>query len=173
MAVFLAALHDIGKFTRNFQALCATCWPADVLGPYRAPPVDSRHDTMGFRLLTGPLRNELAAALPGWRAYALDALLRAVTGHHGRPPIEAIQRPPGIGVFCDACRQAAASVLHDLQAVLLPEPPAPPREAEAKRLSWSLAGLVTLADWIGSSQEFFPYEAPLPGGLACSPQARG
>jgi CRISPR-associated endonuclease/helicase Cas3 len=35
----------------------------------------------------------------------------------------------------------------------------PKTEQEVIRLSWHLAGLTTLADWVGSRQAWFPYAA--------------
>jgi hypothetical protein len=47
--VFLAALHDIGKFSRPFQAKAPEHWPP-VLGPY-GNSAGPRHDEVGLRLL--------------------------------------------------------------------------------------------------------------------------
>lgn len=165
LALFLVALHDIGKFTRSFQALAPAQWPARILGEMRAPPNAERHDTLGYRILTGPLWPELQAMLPGWRAAAIQPLLRAVTGHHGRPPLERAE-PLQRDIFCPACHAAASQLLAALRDLLLPASPPPLRGAEAANLSWSLAGLATLADWLGSSPSAFPYTAPLPGGIA-------
>lgn len=87
MLVFLAALHDVGKFTRSFQALAPEHWPA-ALGLFHGRIGAPRHDTLGWMILSGKLRADLEACLPGWGERQLDALLRAVTGHHGRPPEE-------------------------------------------------------------------------------------
>ena len=45
LLIFLAALHDIGKFSGSFQALAPEHWPSE-LGPYRhvaAPRHDQQH----------------------------------------------------------------------------------------------------------------------------------
>lgn len=166
LAVYLVALHDTGKFTRSFQSLSPPHWRAEVLGSIDEVARAERHDSLGFQLLTEPLRAELVAALPGWHPRAVTALLRAVTGHHGRPPLEPERLLDPRRVFCPACRTAAVSMLQEARALLLPEPPLPLPPAAARRLSWALAGLATLADWIGSSRAWFPYTAPLEGGLA-------
>ena len=166
LAVFLIALHDVGKFTRTFQALSPAHWPVDALGAYAGRVPAERHDTLGFRVLQERLSDEVTAALPGWRQSAIDPLLRAVAGHHGQPPLENATSQLSKTVFCLACREASRAVLREMQALLLPEPPPPLEPAAARRLSWALAGLATAADWIGSAQCHFPYTAPLPGGLA-------
>ena len=156
MLVFLAALHDVGKFTRSFQALAPEHWPA-VFGQFRGRIGAPRHDTLGWMILSGKLRADLEACLPGWGDRQLDPLLRAVTGHHGRPPEEDAGRllPE---IFCPACERAVRDLLSDLRSLLAPPPVARPTTAEAKRLSWLVAGLVNLADWIGSANPPFSYE---------------
>lgn len=48
MLGFLVSLHDIGKYSRPFQAMAPECWPFDALGPYPAarPPPGPRHDVV-------------------------------------------------------------------------------------------------------------------------------
>ncbi len=154
--VFLTALHDIGKLSRSFQALAPEHWPP-ALGPFRRPPQAPRHDTLGWMILTSRLRADIGACFPGWADRQLDPLLRAVTGHHGRPPDE---RAGGLlpEVFCPLCEQAARDLIHDLRALLAPPQIAPPKTRDAKHFSWLLAGLVNLADWIGSANPPFRYE---------------
>ena len=56
MLGLLVALHDLGKFSRPFQAQVPEHWPAAVLGPLdpgRMPPPAPRHDAMTLRLLDG------------------------------------------------------------------------------------------------------------------------
>src|SRR5579871_3613517 len=47
---FLTSLHDIGKYTRAFQAKSPEFWPA-ALGPYRDLPSGKSHVTTGFSML--------------------------------------------------------------------------------------------------------------------------
>jgi CRISPR-associated endonuclease/helicase Cas3 len=165
MLGFLVSLHDIGKFSRPFQAKAREHWPVSVLGPYPAdnPPPGPAHDAVGWNLLSDALANRLDALLPawtererGWKAFDRVQLWRALAGHHGRPPAESDRISEN--VVCTACKDAAGQFLDEMRLVF--HPPLwkrPATEREVVRLSWHLAGLTTLADWVGSRQAWFPY----------------
>ncbi len=104
MLVFLTAPHDVGKISRSFQALAPTYWPL-ALGPFRRPPRAPRHDTLGWLILVERMSGDIEAGFPGWGERQLDSLLRAATGHHGRPPDESAGRLLS-EVFCPQCEQA-------------------------------------------------------------------
>jgi len=166
---FLAAIHDVGKFSRPFQSLAMPFWPDAVLGPPPGPmgQPGARHDVMGMHLLRKPLARLLDPAMPpevggrrGWNDGARGPLLRAIAGHHGRPPT-VLPVDPGPAELCPACLAAAADFvtsMHDLFG--RPVLPWPLTDRQVAQLGWGLAGLVTLADWIGSRQSWFPYVAP-------------
>lgn len=61
-------------------------------------------------------------------------------------------------MFCPLCEQAARDLFHDLRALLAPPQLVPPKTRDAKHFSWLVAGLVNLADWIGSANPPFRYE---------------
>lgn len=166
---FLVALHDIGKFSRSFQAMAVPHWPAAALGTWqeeRRPPPGPKHDSLGFHLLEKIFTDRVASLLPprtagrgGWIQGHRGALLRALAGHHGRPPAD----PGRLGevVFCAGCHTAAADFIDAMQALFAPaQLPVPPSDREVARVAWQLAGLTTLADWIGSRQAWFPYVMP-------------
>lgn len=160
--VVLAALHDVGKFTRPFQALAPEHWPA-ALGLATGRVSSARHDTLGWRILIdGRLEADLATLLPDWETPALLPLLRAVTGHHGRPPMEDgdSSRPLPREIFCPVCQQAVREWIQIVAQLLGPVTDPPPPEMEAARISWRAAGLVNLADWIGSATPPFDYAEP-------------
>ncbi|WP_187830432.1 CRISPR-associated helicase Cas3' [Siccirubricoccus phaeus] len=163
---FLLALHDIGKFSRPFQAMAPALWPAEALGPSPVTrPAGPRHDAAGLVLLRDVLPGLLDPLLPagedgrGWRDSLRSPLLRAIAGHHGRPP-EMPKLPPDETVICAACRDAAQDFGTAMAALFAPSPLPVLREAEVDRIAWHLAGLTTLADWIGSRRAWFPYAAP-------------
>ncbi len=150
--VVLIALHDIGKFSRPFQAKREDLWPVS-LGVYKKHDIP-RHDTAGFVLLTEQKFEQMLAPVLG-RLHVLDGpkLLRAVCGHHGSPPLEDMPRHS----YCPVSRAAAVAFISDLLTLLNPAPLPPLSEDDVIALSWWLAGLTVLADWIGSAEEWFPY----------------
>lgn len=155
LTVFLAGLHDIGKFSRVFQGLVQELWPA-ILGPYERQP-GPRHDTLGMQMFRHlpAITNPLAALLPGSPSVR-TILLRAIAGHHGQPPRDDQDPPAYFDVLvCGTCQRAAAGFLTAFRDLLSVEPVPLPPPGEAKRLSWQLAGLINLADWIGSDRSRF------------------
>ena len=161
MLGFLVALHDIGKFSRPFQAQSEKNWPVSWLGPFprERPPVGPRHDAAGFHYLSRVFADRWVALLPGdtgWTTPNRDRIWRALAGHHGRPA-EDLERVSE-KIVCAPCRDAAGQFVDAMFNVFQPPPwPRPPTERDVTVLSWRLAGLTTLADWIGSRQEWFPY----------------
>jgi len=163
LVAFLVALHDIGKLSRAFQAKAPDHWPTAVLGTLGADiPADPGHDTIGLHLL----REDAVAAVldeilppPRWTDAHRAALLGASTGHHGRPPsADTFLTANQVGPKSVA---AAAAFVRAMLACFKPPPLQRPRdESELHVLAWRLAGLTTLADWIGSSQRHFRYVLP-------------
>ena len=155
----LLAWHDIGKFTRPFQSKVEVLWPP-ALGRFRPASTAHGHDTAGYGLLTHPLADVTASLMPKW-GNAGRAMLRAVCGHHGRPPrdIDAVSS----GEACDVCLDAARSFAAEAMRVVGGQLVEPVGMATALRLAWHLAGLTVAADWIGSNEEWFePHHAPMP-----------
>ncbi len=159
--VALIAMHDVGKFAEAFQCKVSDAWPTSVLGPLRNE-VGPHHtqtafdlrDKLQFQALFAPALDNATLT------YQFDALWAAVAGHHGRPVdnggnTEVIfgMRKTGIA--------AALAYVHAAANLFGPfEPIGTPDQARLAALSWSLAGLTNLADWIGSNREFFRYCAP-------------
>ena len=63
LSVFLVALHDIGKFSRSFQALAPEHWPVKVLGEFPNERYPAAHWQTSFELLSGFLFPGLKKAL--------------------------------------------------------------------------------------------------------------
>lgn len=153
---FLLSLHDIGKFARAFQTKAPHAWPGDVLGPQGAVPADPGHEVTGLHLLLNrPIATVLDGVFPGWLHAARLVVMRALCGHHGRPRSEP-HPPPLPSQLGEAERAAALAFVQDMLALFRPEPMERRRGDALQRLGWRLAGLATLADWIGSSARF-PY----------------
>ena len=169
---FWLALHDLGKFSISFQGQRADLVTAlQGEAPSSLGLQGMRHDSLGFacwRQFIQPLVIEQSwfgndrDVLDG-----IDCWLRAVTGHHGQPPIHDVHhldvhfrhrdREAAV-TFAVAMRAmflspAAAAIAGRMDAVAF--------EQHSSQLSWWIAGLAVLADWIGSNAEIFKYrDAP-------------
>lgn len=161
---FLVSLHDIGKFSRPFQAMDAGQWPGDVLGSLGPADLGGRrHDALGHYLLRHGIQDQLDQVLEprrlerrGWTTADRAHLVQALAGHHGRP-VAAFDRV-GPHEICRACEGAASGFARAMLDIFTPAPlPLPHGRDAVAGLGWDLAGLVTLADWIGSRQAWFPY----------------
>jgi CRISPR-associated endonuclease/helicase Cas3 len=149
----LVALHDIGKFSRPFQAKVPKLWPP-ALGPYEKRP--GFHDKDGYVLLCGKLAGRLDSLFLGWRPSSRWPLLRAVTGHHGRPPPQFDKPELPSAVACPVCIEAAGTFIDAAIAAIEPPPLPKLDRADRDRLAWFLAGLAVAADWLGSGRRWFP-----------------
>jgi len=118
-------------------------------------------------LLHDKLAEAVASVLPDsadWRPSRRLHIWRALAGHHGRPVnIQAGLRLDLSRIVCAGCLAAADDFIRTMQQVFTPTPWSyPGSEAALIRFSWWLAGFTTLADWIGSREEWFGYEAVNP-----------
>lgn len=160
----LAALHDLGKFAPAFQAKVMEHWPSDVLGPYSdAYAVRRPHTEDGYVLWDQVLGDRASDRLWHGAGAALGVLAPAVFGHHGRPvssgrgTVRERFRAGGISSI-DAALACADAVLSLLSPTPIVTPP--PDDRRMCVASWWVSGLITVADWVGSNQRWFPYVAP-------------
>ncbi len=167
---FFLAIHDVGKFSHCFQSLRHDI--CQLLGNDRTPENYSvRHDSLGqlfFEQKIYPLAIE-----QGWFGLSADdddqeywadnwkLWAKAVTGHHGKPP-NLSNRPVLAAHFQQYDPDAAIAFVSACADLLLPENPGKlPGGSRVldvlAHLSWRLAGLSVLCDWVGSNEEFFAY----------------
>ena len=85
LLIGLIALHDVGKFSRPFQAKVSDLWPAELGNIHEVPP-EPHHDAAGLFLWRDRLADELLPFMP--QGLDLFPLARAVYGHHGSPTPE-------------------------------------------------------------------------------------
>ncbi|HEY1177616.1 MAG TPA: CRISPR-associated endonuclease Cas3'', partial [Phytomonospora sp.] len=162
LVVALAGVHDLGKFAPAFQAKARDHWPASVLGPYRDEcAVKRAHTVDGIVLWDRHLAGRLGARVWEGGAEPLRLLAPAVFGHHGRPvavggdPVR-LRFRQGLAA-AERCTEAVLALLLP-SAIVAP----PPEESGVRLASWLLSGVLTVADWVGSNERWFPYTAPDP-----------
>jgi CRISPR-associated endonuclease/helicase Cas3 len=166
----LVFLHDLGKVNAGFQAKRWTAAAAPAGWPAQAG-----HTSEALFLFDGDnaqsadLLDQLpVAAISEW-GDAVFALLRASISHHGRPVTVALNgddahrwqpvSSQGREVYSPKLTlqqiglriQALFPLAFGPVAQPLPETPA---------FAHLFAGLVQLADWLGSDTRFFPFSAP-------------
>ncbi|WP_021013292.1 CRISPR-associated helicase/endonuclease Cas3 [Prodigiosinella confusarubida] len=167
LAWFLA-WHDIGKFARGFQQLYS-CPDSPLVKPAGKAYLE-RHDSLGFWLWNEVLYDRWQTD-PTWLPHAtvpekmersIEIWMRLVCGHHGKPPLHKESLSPA---FHADDYQAAQDYLTELHSVFPSLTEFPSQFADKNwrqqliQHSWSLAGIVVLADWLGSHQDDFPYRA--------------
>jgi CRISPR-associated endonuclease/helicase Cas3 len=171
---FFLAIHDIGKFASSFQGLCQHNDP-NLIQRERCRTYDSgrfRHDRMGA-YFWDRIQDAFIDSLDPEKAFtrreksqirfSLEKLVNCVLGHHGQPVT--LKETREIRKYTEPHNlQAAEKFFHELYALLSPDFPVdrlldthwPDRLAQ---VSWHLAGIAVLADWIGSNRDYFPYQS--------------
>lgn len=170
LILFLIALHDIGKFSAHFQAKSEAAWlDAGLDGILGAPePKICRHDGVGYAMWEKlGLPELLSDYVEDWSNCDILELWASVTGHHGQPANSDQHCHHWQNGF-NGHRKAAAlkAAQHFAREAFALFPSAGrlqrPSERDLAILSWALAGLTVLADWIGSNREKFRYTKPRP-----------
>ncbi len=159
--VFCLALHDIGKFSRAFQGLKTDLSP-DLVKANPRMPYTERHDSLGFWLWRENLSNQLEKQLSvnGEWLNKIELWLEIVTGHHGMPPKKSGGRISNF--FEQEDEEAARHFVQSVHSLFLSEFDHAALQnndlkKQLKTVSWQLAGITVLADWLGSNQEYFKY----------------
>lgn len=165
--VYFLALHDVGKFGQGFQAQVPELFQRlqciEASKTYR-----TRHDSFGYALWCKRLRDEFNTGDPFLLGEDLEDLLPAFTlwmgcvaGHHGRPPgslpnaLDDEATRADIAAAVEFMR-ALDFLVRDVDRVTLdPEQ----FEDAMPAVSWWLAGVAVLCDWLGSNQSYFAYRS--------------
>ena len=166
ITAFLAGIHDLGKFSRSFQAKVPELWPEQVLGPKREIADRGHWRNTAILLRAEPIAQEFASLFP-IIPYDIAPIIAAIAGHHGRPPEgqDEVNADPGKArrnkqQLGEECVDAAHTAFCMLRNLIEPLPLSSLEKREqAVQWSWRLSGLVTLADWVGSgSSDIFAFE---------------
>lgn len=153
IVVYMALLHDIGKLHHGFQRRRENAVPPSEWGGHVRPLLNSRGKVRELRRRLEEIER---------RSGGREAFDSAIC-HHGTPYIEDTTKP---SAPAQACWHASAGrdPLAELARIELYA-----RRwsgvAESPSVAWTpaalhlLAGIITLADWIGSSEEVFRYRS--------------
>lgn len=154
--LFLAALHDLGKFSSVFQEMLPEAM--EQFGKKSTGSTARIHHTeLGAWFWHNRIVKKLESEpfhLSNRQVESLRPLAEAAFGHHGKP------------VSCGrharhfrAAEDAAGAFVEQATALFLDDMPwFDEDEVAFRRVSWLFAGLLVLADWIGSSEKWFRYE---------------
>jgi CRISPR-associated endonuclease/helicase Cas3 len=157
---FWVGAHDIGKVAPGFQAKDPHAEAALKGQGYNFPASATKppHGTVS----TAVLRRALAEP-GGWLAIPRDLAARVATtvgGYHGVFPraqdiIALSHYELGNQAWSQARLELLAALAATLQADRLPAPRSPAPDDHA--FFMLLAGLTSVADWVGSDQVYFPF----------------
>jgi CRISPR-associated endonuclease/helicase Cas3 len=177
LVVITMMLHDLGKFSKSFQSLHQTLYE-HIFPGIKSRKYVERHDTLGFLIWRGDKKKDpkcVATILSDGNqglAWLLDEVIKAGFGHHGIPPRESANggnvRLMAKNYFDDGDWSAVRGFVIKCLEIMGETPELPvdikPVKNLLKGVSWQIAGLNIISDWIGSNRDFFPYcsdEIPL------------
>ena len=144
-AVTLVALHDVGKISPGFLVKCPLWLAQFNLSAVATKENWANHQSNHALVSQWTLQRLFPSSkLHGWSA--------VVGAHHGRPN-ERTLGPFKVGaVGGERWDQARLQLVDELKAEFGPLPDNPP---ESEAVLWYVAGLITVADWIGSDEDRF------------------
>ncbi|MCU0514136.1 MAG: CRISPR-associated helicase Cas3' [Anaerolineae bacterium] len=155
LIALLAGLHDIGKATPEFQRKAPPLYEALL-----AAGLPDRHEgDVAHGILSAVIINSLLLAKPGVDERAGQVVSAAVGGHHGefvdfkqfRMRRSTLLREGWSEIHTELCNMLERVL--QVTAFRFPEEP-----AEYNVFAGWLAGFVSVCDWIGSQDGYFPYE---------------
>ncbi|KMQ49500.1 CRISPR-associated protein Cas3 [Chitinispirillum alkaliphilum] len=168
--LFFLSLHDLGKFSTRFQNLNKFLLK-QLQGIETDESYEPRHDQLGWVLYNKHLLNLLYNELfPDCKETVFKVLINTFAscffGHHGLPPENDMYS--GVKLYSTSDKESAYEFsiamsekfltnesINELRAIInLPKTERDAIKSNLKQESWSLAGLVTICDWIGSGDTF-------------------
>ncbi|MGB0468230.1 MAG: CRISPR-associated helicase Cas3' [Pontibacterium sp.] len=171
LLAFALSLHDLGKFASAFQALVEL--PATLLVKPKARCLydgkNYRHDMLGYYFWHQAVKEGLStipalSGLSGSEKRAVNKgliqVLDCTLGHHGQP---ILHKNIEIEDFIEPDNTSASKLfieaMVNLFKVKLPLEKLGSKSwlQKFKQVSWHIAGVSTLSDWLGSGRDHFPY----------------
>lgn len=170
----LTFLHDLGKASCVFQVkfwlrqgIQVQGWPSEGGHSYEAWALFDGHEARAQTILAGLPLEEMVT----WGEEAVFSLLKASISHHGKPVsgsngLDPAAWRPIVDSSCPYNPAETAALLGKTAKRLFPlafdsEHPAASLPLPAgSAFAHLFAGLVQLADWLGSDTRFFPYTQP-------------
>ena len=146
----LAALHDVGKITVGFQVKCPQWLTPE--GTPKVPPGEAVLSVTDHAWVSQAFLQGLPNASRLWAV--------AVGAHHGRPKGRLAPLNQQFEALHEWAQENRLRLLEDLQVVFgrLPTTPPDPLLKPHHSDLWLLAGLISVADWIGSNETLFSPE---------------
>lgn len=162
---FLLAVHDVGKFSKQFQEKIQN--QIDNLAGH----TEESFALLRSELVRGTLQQFFARYVSDSRSISvlnenLISLFEAVSGHHGMPvSINPLNQDESLYDIGTENRKDAAAFIQELAEFFLHDFVVPAALTEQKKecrkstknLSWLLAGVCVVSDWIASNNLFFKW----------------
>ena len=177
LASWLAGVHDIGKCTPAFSVQVPELDDKMREAGLRHPPIDPKerrkahHSLAGQQVLCDWLTDD-----HGWQYEPAEALASVVGAHHGIPPTaEALNELYGREHLLG--EDGWAETRGELLGLVTERTGATPLLPHWSQRDWSqpflveLSGLVIVADWIASCEDYFPLVHLDDDGLNLLPEA--
>lgn len=155
---FWCAIHDIGKASPNFQRKFDPAKPRLQRLGFTFPPVFGNQPCYHATISALILQNLLVEETQLEATVAWD-VAQALGGHHGSWPTSEIRRQHESQIGDQPWQQAQRALLREM--IDLFEPPAIQQlggnDAERGATLVLLSGLTSVADWLGSMNEYFHF----------------
>jgi CRISPR-associated endonuclease/helicase Cas3 len=164
---YFLAWHDIGKFANGFQQLFKHNNPKLVAAD-PAKSYTTRHDSLGHWLWKNYLIEKSEIQLESYN-YNIEQVyniwLLIMTGHHGKPPILDAN---GNLSFNAQDKQASLDYIKAINQLFIVDNNLASYHTRffdktfrknLNKLSWLLAAITVISDWLGSNQQFFPFSS--------------
>jgi CRISPR-associated endonuclease/helicase Cas3 len=160
VCAFLAGLHDLGKFSRTFQAKAPKFWPSGILGVLPGEGIGGKNHwrCTAVLLSNAPCDLVLRKLFPSVGPDDFDQLIAAIAGHHGVPP-DTDDLPDHLWTheteLSQPCIEAAAEAADLVYRTCAVVAQSAVTVTDLVRISFLINGLTTVADWVGSDPKYF------------------